>query len=173
LYDVITRALEKSRFIGIILSDNFDDSRYATEEMKQALARERRGDRVILLPLLFGCVDVPAFLDDKLYLDFRSDYHVALTRLAGLIHQIPRQHIEESIRDITPKSIRAVIEALRYSGKEPYVVLPREDRNAILRSGAQPYGDGKLRFSPEAVARNGAVSPRLRKMMNRLLTEIW
>jgi hypothetical protein len=63
LYDVITRALEKSRYIGIVLADNFDDSRYASDEMKQALARERRENRVVLLPLLFGKIGVPPFLE--------------------------------------------------------------------------------------------------------------
>jgi len=173
LYDVITRALEKSRYIGVVLADNFEDSRYASDEMKQALARERREDRVVLLPLLFGSIDVPAFLEDKLYLDFRSDYYFALSRLAGVVHQIPRQHLEEAIREVTPKNIRSVIETMRYAGKEPYVVMSQEDRDIILNLGGEQYIDNKVRFSPEIIAQHPSVSPRLRKMMTRLIVEVW
>jgi len=173
LYNVITGALEKSRFIGIVLADNFDDSRYASDEMKQALARERREDRTVLLPLLFGDIDVPPFLEDKFYLDCRSEYYHAVVRLAGLIHELPRQHVEDAIRNLDPKSIRAVIHALRYAGKEPYVVMSREDADAILQAGGQPYIENRIRFSPEAVAANPTTSPRLRKMMERLHDEVW
>ena len=186
MYDVITRALEKSRYIGIVLADNFNDSRYASDEMKQALARERRESRIVLLPLLFGKVNLPSFLEDRLYLDFRSEYHCALVRLAGLIHEVPKQHVEQAIRHVAPKSMRSVIETLRYAGKEPYVVMSREDGDAILKSGCgSVYFDfsnrkvdqskliNRIRFSPEAVAADPAASPRLRKIMLRLINEVW
>ncbi len=173
LYDVITRALEKSRYIGIVLADHFDDSCYASDEMKQALTRERREDRIVLLPLLFGNIDIPAFLEDKLYLDFRSHYHHAVVQLAGIVHNIPKQHVEESIRALNPRDIRSTIKTLRYAGKEPYVVMSQEDCSAIHSSGGQRGGEGKFRFSPEAVAQNPTISPRLQKMMERLIDEVW
>jgi hypothetical protein len=186
LYDVITRALEKSRYIAIVLADNFNVSRYASDEMKQALARERRESRVVLLPLLFGKIDIPPFLEDKLYLDFRSEYHHALVRLAGLIHEVPKQHVEEAIRFVDPQSIRSVIATLRFAGKEPYVVMSREDGDTILKSGCGSVYFGfsnrevdqrkltnRIRFSPELVAADPATSPRLKNMMRRLIEEVW
>src|SRR5262249_1439820 len=131
----VSKSVSRHWLIGIVLADNFNDSRYASDEMKQALARERRESRIVLLPLLFGKVNLPSFLEDRLYLDFRSEYHCALVRLAGLIHQLPKQHVEQAIRDVGPKSMVSVIETLRYAGKEPYVVMSREDGDAILKSG--------------------------------------
>src|SRR6187401_975566 len=52
LHDRIGDALEKSRFAGIILGDNFSDSEWARSELKQALAKERRSGPGSVLPLL-------------------------------------------------------------------------------------------------------------------------
>lgn len=173
LYDVITKALEKSRYIAVVIGDNFADSRWAGDEMKQALSRERRENRVVVIPLLSGKGAVPAFLEDKLYLDFRRDYFHGLTRLAGMIHSVPRQHIEEAVRVNNPQSIRSSIECLRYVGVEPYVVMSSEDGDAILQAGGQRYADSRIRFSPQEIARNPNVSPRLKQMMLRLIDEVW
>ena len=173
LHDSITQALEKSRFIGVSLVDHFDDSRYADDEMKQALARERRSDRAIVLPLVFGQSEVPPFLEDKLYLDFRDDYFHALSRLAALIHEIPKQHIEEAILATRPQDIRSTIDALRFAGKEPYVIMSTEDREAILAAGGHEYIEDRVRFSPEQIANSPSVSPRLRRKMERLINEVW
>jgi TIR domain len=195
LYDAITRALENSRFVAVILGDNYVDSKWAGDEMKQALARERREGRTVTLPLLCGNVQVPPFLEDKLYLDFRTQYFHGLVRLAALVHDVPRQHIEDAVRAINPENINSSINALRYAGIEPYVVMTKEDGEAILNAGGERYRDNtksltpsqlralhedgeqirddRVRFSPEKVAENPNVSSRLRRMMKRLIEEAW
>src|SRR5688572_21905892 len=82
LHDVIGQALNASRLVAIVLGDNFTDSRWASDEMKQALARERRENRVVVVPLLVGQIPLPAFIEDKLYIDFRVDYYAGVARLA-------------------------------------------------------------------------------------------
>jgi hypothetical protein len=42
LHDVITGAMEKAAYVAVILGDNYSDSRWARDELKQELARERR-----------------------------------------------------------------------------------------------------------------------------------
>ena len=102
LYDVITDAMEKSEYIGVILGDNYADSRWARDELKQALARERREEQVTIIPMLCGAAEIPPFLEDKLYLDFRSDYFAALSRLAAMVHEVSRKRIEVAIDCIHP-----------------------------------------------------------------------
>ena len=118
LYDVISQALTKSQFIAVVLGDDYLNSKWAGDEMKQALARERREDRTVVLPLLVGSVQLPAFLEDKLHLDFRSNHYSAVARLSAMVNHVPRQHIED-------------------------------------------------------VAKSENVSPRLRRMMERLMNEAW
>jgi len=173
LHDVVGQALSASRFIGIVLGDNFNDSRWASDEMKQALARERRENRTVVIPLVAGSIPIPAFLEDKLYLDFRTDYFAGIARLSALVNDVPRQHIEEAISVKRPASIRDSIEVLRDAGFEPYVVMSKEDGEVILRSGGLPYSDDRVRFSPEEVETNSEVSPRLRRMMRRLREKAW
>lgn len=173
LQDVIGQALNASRFVAIVLGDNFTDSRWASDEMKHAFARERRENRVVVVPLLAGSIPLPAFVEDKLYIDFRTDYFAGVARLAALVNDVPRQHIEEAIRVIRPKSIKHCIATLRDAGFEPYVVMSKEDSTAILHAGGIPYRDDRIRFSPETVAANPQVSPRLRRMMRRLRDEVW
>lgn len=173
LQDVIGQALNASRFVAIVLGDNFTDSRWASDEMKQAFARERRENRVVVVPLLAGSIPLPAFIEDKFYIDLRTDYFSGVARLSALVNDIPRKHIEEAIRAIRPRSIKACIETLRDAGFEPYVVMSKADSAAILQAGGIRYQDNRVRFTPEEVAANTEVSPRLRRMMRRLQDEVW
>ena len=173
LHDVIGKALNASRFVGVVLGDNFKDSRWASDEMKQALARERRENRVVVVPLIIGEIPIPVFLEDKLNPDFRKDHFAAVVRLSALVNDIPRQHIEEAIRVIEPRSISGCIATLRHAGFEPYVVMSKEDADVILRTGGETSRDGRVRFSPKRVAMNPEVSPRLRRMMVRLTEDVW
>jgi hypothetical protein len=172
LQDLIGNALEKSRFIGVVLGDNFSDSRWARDELKQALSRERRSDRVTVLPLLCGNCPVPAFLEDKVFIDFQRDYYGGVIRLAGTIHGISSLRIEVAIRFKSPGSLRDVLDSLRYCGVEPYVVLGEDDfREIAAAQGVIAIGD-KVRFSPERV-RDSDVSPRIRHIMTKLIDEVW
>jgi TIR domain len=173
LHDAIGGALAASRFVAIVIGQNFSDSRWASDEMKQALARERRENTTVVIPILAADASPPPFIEDKLYVDLRYDYYAGVVRLAALVHNIPSQHIEDAIRSIRPRGMRGCIETLRYAGVEPYVVMSKEDADVVLQSGGRPYSDHKVRFSPEKVASNPMTSPRLRGMMRRLITEVW
>jgi hypothetical protein len=173
IHDVISQALSASRFIGIVLGDNFNDSRWASDEMKQALARERRENRVVVIPLIAGSIQIPAFIEDKLYVDLRSNYFSGIARVSAMINEVPQQHIEDAIRATQPKSMRDSINTLRDAGFEPYVVMSKEDGDVVLECGGLPYGEDMVRFTPEEVESNPNVSPRLRRIMNRLRTEVW
>lgn len=173
LHDVIGHALERSRFVAVVLGDNYSDSRWAKDELKQVLARERRSDGNILLPLLFGDIAVPPFLEDRVYLDFQKDsYFVGLTRLAALVHGVSRQRTEAAIGATPHRGISSCLSALRYCGLEPYVILEREDWEEIERAGGRVVND-RIRFDPESVAEHPLTSPRVREIMNRLHKEVW
>jgi len=68
---------------------------------------------------------------------------------------------------------KRVIDALRYCGVEPYVAVGDDDFAEILAAGGRPFGDDRVRFSPEQVAGNEHVSPRIRSLMRRLIDEVW
>ena len=59
LHDVIGDALAASRFVAIVIGPQFATSRWATDEMKQALARERRESRTIVIPVVAADASIP------------------------------------------------------------------------------------------------------------------
>ncbi|HYK36820.1 toll/interleukin-1 receptor domain-containing protein [Alloacidobacterium sp.] len=172
LFDRIGDALEKSRYTAIVLGDHFSDSDWARIELKQALAKERRKGAVHALPIICGNSSIPAFLEDKVFIDFRTDYHAALSRLAAHLHGIERIRIEDAIRFCRPKDLGGTIECLRDVGIEPYIVLGEADFNEIIATGHVLKMGDKVRFDPEAVCASD-VSPRIRRLMRKLIDEVW
>ena len=151
LYDAISSAMEKAKLIGIVVTENFAKSRWTSDELKQALARERRSDKNIVLPLICGGSNIPSFLEDKKYLDFRDQYYPSLVRLAGLIHGVSQLRIERAISSARPTSISKSIEAMRYMGVEPYVIVGQDDFDEISACGAIPYQENRIRLDPRKI----------------------
>jgi hypothetical protein len=125
------------------------------------------------LPIICGNSPIPPFVEDKVYLDFRSNYYTALARLTTAIHNVSRLRIEESLRSDPPSSIRDVINALRYYGIEPYVVIGEDDFKEISSAGGADVIGGIVRFDPERVLESPHISQRIRNLMNKLLNEVW
>jgi hypothetical protein len=173
LIGVIGTALEQSKYIAVVLGDNYADSRWAQDELRQALARERRADSNVVLPLLCGEAIMPYFLEDKMYLDLRGEeYFNGLVRLAGIVHSVSRQRIEDAIRWVWPRKISDCIQTLRHFGIEPYVVLDADDWKEIASAGGKIEGD-RIRFAPETVAEHPSTSIRIKHLMTRLIDEVW
>lgn len=170
LYDAISAAMEKSRFIGVIVTENFAKSRWTSDELKQALARERRNDKNIVIPLVFGRTDIPSFLEDKKYLDFRDYYYSSLVRLAGLIHGVSQLRIEKAIYHTMPNGMPAALQAMRYMGIEPYMIVGQDDFDELLACGATPYRDNRLRLNSEKILANPGASPHIKDLVSYFLT---
>jgi hypothetical protein len=173
IHELIAGAMGKARFIGICLGPNYSDSRWARDELKQALAQERRYDRTSVIPLLCGNISIPSFLEDKLYIDFRDQYFRGLLRLAAMIHGVSRQRVEAAVNRVNPESIFECIQALRYCGIEPYVIAGRDHVEEIRRAGGVPHGAARIRFHPDRIMRSGKVSPMVVDLMKRLREEVW
>jgi len=67
-------------YFGAILSPNYINSEYCMKELEMALTLELEHKKVKVLPLWYQECDMPLFLKDKKYADFRDDsrYEIAL-----------------------------------------------------------------------------------------------
>lgn len=72
LTEKIGNAIEKTDFVGVVLSRNSVNSQWVQKELQIALQEEFRKKKVVVLPLLLEPVELPPFLRDKLYADFTS-----------------------------------------------------------------------------------------------------
>lgn len=83
--DSLTRkiqdGIQESSYLAIVLSPNSVKSRWVRVELQAALNKEIERDSVFVLPILYKKCDLPAFLSDKIYADFSSDYHKGFQQL--------------------------------------------------------------------------------------------
>ena len=73
LIDKIQEGIGDMDYLGVILSPNSVSSPWVQKELKAALTQEIKGKRVKVLPILLKDCEIPLFLIDKLYADFRDD----------------------------------------------------------------------------------------------------
>lgn len=139
LIDKLSTAIEDARFIGLILSNAFLKSKWASNELKQALSREIREARSIILPIVIEKVPIPPFIEDKIYLDFSKDYYSALSNLAGMLHNLNVRALKEGVNKIKPGKLSDCINVLRYAGLEPYTIVDKEVFNELVNAGGHQH----------------------------------
>ncbi|MCX7174929.1 MAG: toll/interleukin-1 receptor domain-containing protein [Proteobacteria bacterium] len=79
----IAEGLEKTKYIGVVLSKQSIKSRWVEKELEIAMNREISTGEVVVLPLLYERCTLPTFLKGKLYADFTSleKYEESLEKL--------------------------------------------------------------------------------------------
>ena len=98
LIDRIESAIQDASALIVVLSTHSVASAWCKKEINAGLIRELDERRVVVLPLLLEDCDVPVFLKDKLYADFRTNFdkglNDTLTAIAKVTSDV-RGRIEE------------------------------------------------------------------------------
>ena len=81
LIDSIQGALGHAGAILVIISKSYIDSPWCKKEMNAGLIRELKDRGNIIIPVLIEDCDIPLFLQEKMYADFRSNFDDAYTTL--------------------------------------------------------------------------------------------
>lgn len=74
----VQEAVESSGALLIMLSKASVESEWCKKELTAGLMRELSEKRVVVLPVLIEDCDIPLFLRDKMYADFRTDFNFGL-----------------------------------------------------------------------------------------------
>ena len=69
----ISTGIYQMDYLGVVLSPNSVNSRWVQEELEQALHVQISEGYVKVLPLLLVDCQIPGFLRDKAYADFRNE----------------------------------------------------------------------------------------------------
>ena len=77
----IQQGISKSGWLGIVLSPDSVASPWVEKELNAALELELEKQSVFVLPLFYRECNIPLFLRDKLYADFRNSYEAGLEAL--------------------------------------------------------------------------------------------
>lgn len=73
LIQKIESGIEETDFVGVLLSRKSVESEWVKKELRVAMNEEIRGKRVKVLPLLLEDCNIPLFVREKLYADFRRE----------------------------------------------------------------------------------------------------
>jgi TIR domain len=86
----IDDAMRGSRFLIIVMSPDYFQSAWTTQEWQSGLAEELEAGGVRLIPILYRDCTVPPMLSTKLWVDFRdtSQYQPVLARLVRDLHEL-------------------------------------------------------------------------------------
>ena len=166
--DVVSNAMEKARYVAILISENYNKSVWTKREYKKALSREEREGRVVMLPLILGETDLPDFLEDKKYLDLRDHYYSGLAQLAGMVHNLSEFRITRTVRGNPPHNVRDIWHLLQSVGFEPFVVFGSDDFKEILRYGGEKLRDDYAYFYPNKLLDSALVSEHVKSLLREL-----
>lgn len=98
LLNRIQDAITDSSALLVILSPNSVKSEWCNKELNAGLIRELDEKRVIVLPLLIEDCEIPLFLKDKMYADFRTNFDKGLAQVVESTARVTnewRNRIEE------------------------------------------------------------------------------
>ncbi len=168
LTDELAKAMDDSRYIAILITENYNKSVWTKEEYKRALSRQRKENRIVMLPLILGEAEMPDFLEDKIYVDLRTDYYSGLMKIAGMVHKLSESRISRAIGNNPPKRVKDIWELLKDIGFEPYVVFGADDFDEILKHGGEKIRDDYARFYPDLLLESVAVSNHVKVLLKEV-----
>ena len=165
LTEGIGKAMDVSRFIAILITENYNTTVWTKTEYKKALAREQKEGRTVMLPLIIGEAQIPDFLEDKVYIDLRRDYFSGITRIVGMIHDLSQFRVSGGLNEYPPECISDIWRLLQSIGFEPYVVLGKDDFDEMLKNGGRLLREDYAQFDPEALLTSPAVSDHVKRLV--------
>jgi hypothetical protein len=171
LTDEISKAMDDSRYIAVLITENYNKSVWTKTEYKKALSREQKEERNVLLPIIVGEAVIPDFIEDKIYIDLRSDYFSGLTKISGMIHELSEFRISEALNDNPPKDIKDIWQIFESIGFEPYVIFGKDDFDEILKYGGELIREDYAYFYPKEILKNANVSEHTKKLLFLLFNE--
>lgn len=87
----IEEGIENTEYLGVVISNNSNKSEWVTREVRTALNQEIHNKKVKVLPILIEDVEMPPFLMDKKFADFRyaDNYDGALQDILDRLSELP------------------------------------------------------------------------------------
>jgi TIR domain len=164
----IDKAMEVSRFIAPLITENYNKSFWTKREYEKALARAQKDEHTVILPLLVGEAQMPAFLKDNIHIDLRRDYFAGVTSLVGKVHGLSQRRVSQALADRPPQTVSDVWMLLESIGFKPYVVVGKDDFDEMLKHGGSLLPDGSAEFYPQVLLNSANVSDHVKALVRDL-----
>lgn len=159
LHSQIGWALERSKYVGALITPSFLESRWCLDELDHALIREKRIGKKLIIPLLQGRAMPPPFVEGRFYLNFSKHYCSSLFQLAGKLHHFSAKQIADELENHKVKSVSEVYKSLIDLGWDGYQLIDSHDFS-ILKKKLKSIG---FYIAGDATEISEAIWRRLRK----------
>lgn len=93
LIDKIQNGLETSSHLLVVLSPNYIQSEWCKKEQNAGIMKEIKAKEVILIPILLEDCEIPIFLQEKVYADFRKNFYSGFSELIASLSEIANEHM--------------------------------------------------------------------------------
>jgi hypothetical protein len=172
----IEDGISQSNLLVIVLSPNSVKSSWVNQELSAAFVRELARQEVFILPVLIGDCEIPVFLQDKVYADFRQDYVGGLKDLLRGVNPLAAGIESSQILFERTVTFEVVI-----SRRKEIITLDSSDARSALRQLAEaPRKTAELllqSYSQKEIAQVLGYSPttirRHIKKFRREYTAVW
>src|SRR5271165_795059 len=144
----IAKAMDESRFIAILITENYNKTVWTKTEYRKALAREQKEQGTVMLPIIVGEAEIPDFLEDKVHIDLRKQYLSGIVKLVGMIHGLSSYRVSRALSDRPPQTIGEVWRLCQSIGFAPYIVLGKDDFEEMLKHGGELLRPNYAQFNP-------------------------
>ncbi len=168
LPEEIAKAMDTSRFIGILITENYNTTVWTRTEYNKALSREQKEGRTVMLPIIVGDAPLPSFIGHKIYIDLRTNYHSGLTQIAGMVHGLREMRVRSALEDMTPQNVRDIWGLFDSIGFEPFVVFGDDDFDEMLKYGGEKIRDDYSYFEPDRLLQSDHVSEHVKKLLREV-----
>jgi len=84
----VQKSIQESGALLVVLSKTSVASAWCNKELNAGLMRELNEKRVLVLPVLVDDCDIPIFLREKVYADFRTDFDAGLKSLVEALAKV-------------------------------------------------------------------------------------
>jgi len=98
LHDKIEEGIRTSGYLTVVLSPHSVESAWVKKELNAALSLELEKRQVFVLPALIAECEIPLFLKDKMYADFRSTHEKGLEEL--LARLVPHGTLSTMLKNV-------------------------------------------------------------------------
>jgi hypothetical protein len=134
LVQKIREGIDQVDFVAAILSSHSITSTWVTKELDLASNREMKEKKVIVLPLLIEKVELPLFLEGKLYGDFiyESEYENTLSKLLKTLGTVNTHKVDKNEINYLKEQVR---EALKIA-EQHHTALKAHQRIALREKSA-------------------------------------
>lgn len=92
----IEQGVREGEYFAVLLSPDTLQSERVKTELGSTWVKQLRLKTVVVVPLLYGNCDIPLFLADMRYADFRLDYESGLSELASMLGLHDAEVVSES-----------------------------------------------------------------------------